>query len=64
MDDILNSCRQDASKPPLLLFPEGTCVNNEYAVMFKRGAFDLDATIIPVGMCYDEVMNGNILRTD
>lgn len=26
---------------PLLIFPEGTCVNNEYCVMFKRGAFDL-----------------------
>ncbi len=26
------------------VFPEGTCVNNEYVVMFKRGAFDL-------GMC-------------
>ena len=26
---------------PLLIFPEGTCVNNEYVVMFKRGAFDL-----------------------
>jgi glycerol-3-phosphate O-acyltransferase 3/4 len=26
---------------PLLIFPEGTCVNNEYCVMFKRGAFDM-----------------------
>jgi glycerol-3-phosphate O-acyltransferase 3/4 len=33
---------------PLLIFPEGTCVNNEYSVMFKRGAFDLGAT---VGAC-------------
>ena len=31
----------DVSKPPLLVFPEGTCVNNEYIVMFKRGAFEL-----------------------
>jgi glycerol-3-phosphate O-acyltransferase 3/4 len=23
---------------PLLIFPEGTCVNNEYCVLFKRGA--------------------------
>eukprot|EP00889_Picochlorum_renovo_P005675 jgi/Picre1/32705/NNA_008050.t1 len=29
---------------PLLIFPEGTCVNNEYCVMFKKGAFDLGAT--------------------
>ena len=31
------------STTPLLIFPEGTCVNNEYCVMFKRGAFDLNA---------------------
>lgn len=30
---------------PLLIFPEGTCVNNQYTVMFKRGAFDLGATV-------------------
>ncbi len=30
---------------PLLIFPEGTCVNNEYCVLFKRGAFDMGATV-------------------
>lgn len=38
---------KDPLKPPLLIFPEGTCVNNEYCVMFKRGAFDLGATVHP-----------------
>jgi len=38
--------------PPLLIFPEGTCVNNEYCVMFKKGAFELDATIYPVAIKY------------
>ncbi len=33
---------------PLLIFPEGTCVNNEYTVMFKRGAFDIGATVSAV----------------
>ena len=33
----------DPDTTPLLIFPEGTCVNNEYCVMFKRGAFDLGA---------------------
>ena len=28
---------KDVKKNPLLIFPEGTCVNNEYCVMFKRG---------------------------
>lgn len=32
---------QRSDTTPLLIFPEGTCVNNEYCVMFKRGAFDL-----------------------
>ncbi|KNC77476.1 hypothetical protein SARC_10066 [Sphaeroforma arctica JP610] len=45
----------DPASPPLMLFPEGTCVNNEYAVMFKRGAFDLDATIIPVAIKYNRL---------
>ena len=37
-----------ADSTPLLIFPEGTCVNNEYCVMFKRGAFDLGA--LPAGL--------------
>lgn len=40
---------------PLLIFPEGTCVNNEYVVMFKRGAFDLDATVCPVAIKYNKI---------
>ena len=38
---------------PLLVFPEGTCVNNEYCVMFKRGAFDLGATVCPIAIKYN-----------
>ena len=41
---------------PLLIFPEGTCVNTRYCVMFKRGAFDLGgATVCPVAIRYDRV---------
>ena len=40
---------------PLLIFPEGTCVNNEYCVMFKRGAFDLDAVVCPVAIKYNKI---------
>ncbi|KJE94836.1 lysophosphatidic acid acyltransferase [Capsaspora owczarzaki ATCC 30864] len=46
---------QDPTNPPLLLFPEGTCVNNEYVVMFKRGAFDLNATVIPIAIKYNKI---------
>ncbi|MDP2437895.1 MAG: 1-acyl-sn-glycerol-3-phosphate acyltransferase, partial [archaeon] len=38
---------------PLLLFPEGTCVNNEYSVMFKKGAFELGAVVCPIAIKYD-----------
>ena len=31
--------------------PQGTCVNNEYCVMFKRGAFELGATVCPIAVC-------------
>lgn len=40
---------------PLLIFPEGTCVNNEYCVMFKRGAFDLDAVVCPIAIKYNKI---------
>lgn len=37
---------------PLLIFPEGVCVNNEYVIMFKKGAFELGATVYPVAIKY------------
>jgi glycerol-3-phosphate O-acyltransferase 3/4 len=40
---------------PLLLFPEGVCVNNEYCVMFKKGAFELGATVYPIAIKYKYV---------
>ena len=45
----------DVSKPPLLVFPEGTCVNNEHIVMFKRGAFQLGTSIVPVAIKYNKI---------
>ncbi|EFJ07412.1 hypothetical protein SELMODRAFT_133604 [Selaginella moellendorffii] len=39
----------------LLIFPEGTCVNNEYIVMFKKGAFELDCTVCPVAIKYNKI---------
>eukprot|EP00798_Chlamydomonas_sp_ICE-L_P015756 gene15756-21879_t len=41
---------------PLLIFPEGTCVNNEYTVLFKRGAFDIpNTTVCPVAIKYNKI---------
>lgn len=41
-----------ADNNPLLIFPEGTCVNNRYCVMFKRGAFDIGAKVYPIAIRY------------
>ena len=43
---------QNVEKTPLLIFPEGTCVNNEYTVMFHKGAFELGAAVCPVAIKY------------
>ena len=40
---------------PLLIFPEGTCVNNEYCVMFKKGAFDLGCKVCPIAIKYNKI---------
>lgn len=39
---------------PLIIFPEGTCVNNESTVLFHKGAFELDALICPVAIKYNK----------
>lgn len=39
---------------PLLIFPEGTCVNNESTVLFHKGAFELNCTVCPVGIKYNK----------
>ena len=40
---------------PLLIFPEGTCVNNEFSVMFKKGAFELNCTVCPIAIKYNKI---------
>eukprot|EP00944_MAST-04C_sp_MAST-4C-sp1_P007243 g7243.t1 len=42
---------------PLLIFPEGTCVNNEYVVLFKKTVFDLDddIAICPIAIKYNKL---------
>ncbi len=43
----------DPTKAPLLIFPEGVCVNNQYTVQFKTGAFQLDAEVCPIAIKYN-----------
>lgn len=40
------------NRAPMLIFPEGTCVNNKYTVLFQKGAFELDALVCPVAIKY------------
>ncbi|AFN83836.1 1-acyl-SN-glycerol-3-phosphate acyltransferase [Encephalitozoon romaleae SJ-2008] len=35
---------------PMVIFPEGTCVNNKFSVLFQKGAFELGVTIYPVAI--------------
>jgi len=39
----------------LLLFPEGTCVNNYYCVQFKKGVFEMGAEICPIAIKYNKI---------
>ncbi|XP_027022791.1 glycerol-3-phosphate acyltransferase 4 [Tachysurus fulvidraco] len=44
---------KDKSKLPILIFPEGTCINNTSVMMFKKGSFEIASTIYPVAIKYD-----------
>ncbi|KAI1722174.1 acyltransferase domain-containing protein [Ditylenchus destructor] len=44
---------EDQDKLPMLIFPEGTCINNTSVMMFKKGSFEISTTIYPIAMKYD-----------
>nr|CAD1819267.1 unnamed protein product [Ananas comosus var. bracteatus] len=46
---------QGVDNNPLLIFPEGTCVNNHYTVMFKKGAFELGCAVCPIAIKYNKI---------
>lgn len=39
--------------PPILIFPEGTCINNTSVMQFKKGSFEIGGVVYPVAMKYD-----------
>ncbi|KAK7895397.1 hypothetical protein WMY93_020722 [Mugilogobius chulae] len=43
----------DKNKLPILIFPEGTCINNTSVMMFKKGSFEVGCTVYPVAIKYD-----------
>eukprot|EP01117_Protostelium_nocturnum_P009505 TRINITY_DN3393_c0_g1_i2.p1 TRINITY_DN3393_c0_g1~~TRINITY_DN3393_c0_g1_i2.p1 ORF type:complete len:536 (+),score=166.51 TRINITY_DN3393_c0_g1_i2:90-1697(+) len=55
---LIKSHVHNPDKLPLLLFPEGTCVNNEYCVMFKKGAFEIEnSTVWPIAIKYNKLFS-------
>lgn len=41
------------SSLPVLIFPEGTCINNSAVMMFRKGSFETTDRVCPVAMKYD-----------
>ncbi|PAA80711.1 hypothetical protein BOX15_Mlig010209g1, partial [Macrostomum lignano] len=39
--------------PPVLIFPEGTCINNTSVMMFRKGGFEAGGVVYPVAIKYD-----------
>ncbi|XP_026473181.1 glycerol-3-phosphate acyltransferase 4-like isoform X2 [Ctenocephalides felis] len=53
---VTNRLRQhisDPNNPPILIFPEGTCINNTSVMQFKKGSFEVGGVIYPVAIKYD-----------
>lgn len=44
------NCR---TKLPVLIFPEGTCINNSAVMMFRKGSFETTNRVCPVAIKYD-----------
>lgn len=38
------------NNPPILIFPEGTCINNTSVMQFKKGSFEVGGVIYPVAI--------------
>ncbi|GLV31682.1 Glycerol-3-phosphate acyltransferase 4 [Carabus blaptoides fortunei] len=43
----------NSKNPPILIFPEGTCINNTSVMQFKKGSFEVGSVIYPVAIKYD-----------
>jgi glycerol-3-phosphate O-acyltransferase 3/4 len=53
--DMIKAHIADPTSNRLLVFPEGTCVNNNYCVQFKKGTFQIGAEICPIAMRYNPI---------
>ncbi|KAK6060467.1 hypothetical protein COOONC_01876 [Cooperia oncophora] len=48
-----STCKGLRTSFNIILFPEGTCINNTSVMMFKKGSFEIGSTIYPIAMKYD-----------
>ena len=48
---------EDTSNPPILIFPEGTCINNTSVMQFKKGSFETGAVVYPVAIKVGEIFS-------
>ncbi|EIJ88797.1 glycerol-3-phosphate O-acyltransferase 3/4 [Nematocida parisii] len=53
-NEVKEEIRKLAQNASIIVFPEGTCVNNEYTVMFQKGAFELGVPVCPVAIKYNK----------
>ncbi|EME26369.1 Glycerol-3-phosphate acyltransferase 4 [Galdieria sulphuraria] len=54
VQELLREHVRNPNNEPMLVFPEGTCVNNEYCIMFKKGSFELGAQVVPIAIKYNK----------
>lgn len=46
----LSTYVNDENNLPILIFPEGTCINNSAVMMFKKGSFEIANLVYPVAI--------------
>ncbi|KAK8395235.1 hypothetical protein O3P69_006150 [Scylla paramamosain] len=49
----LRNHASDSNLPPILIYPEGVCVNNTSVMQFKKGSFEVDTVIYPIAIRFD-----------
>lgn len=52
-DRLKESVKNPTTECPVLIYPEGTCINNTAVLMFKKGTFEVCNKVYPVAIKYD-----------
>jgi hypothetical protein len=53
---------EDPNKLPILIFPEGTCINNTSVMQFKKGSFEVTDIVHPIVLKYGMLKSLNQLK--